>query len=71
MSLFDQMNFHHEASFYPSQGPLAVPESGSTQSMETPIILKMPTGDLVLIYSDGRVLFIEPDGEVVEPHPCG
>jgi len=34
--------------------------------METPIVLKMPTGDLVLIYSDGTVLFIEPDGKVVE-----
>lgn len=34
--------------------------------MDTPIVLKMPTGDLMLIYSDGSVLFVEPDGEVVE-----
>ena len=39
--------------------------------MDTPIILKMPTGDLMLIYSDGTVLFIEPDGEVFEPHKFG
>ena len=40
-------------------------------AMETPIVLKTPTGDLVLIYSDGRALIVEPDGEVFEPHKFG
>jgi hypothetical protein len=33
--------------------------------METPIVLKMPTGDLVLLYSDGTVLVVEPDGVMI------
>jgi len=34
--------------------------------MKPPIVLKMPMGDLVLIYSDGRVLIVEPDGEILD-----
>jgi hypothetical protein len=34
--------------------------------MEQTIVLRAATGDLVLIYNDGRVVFIEPDGECLE-----
>jgi len=37
--------------------------------METPIVLKTPTGDLVLIYSDGRVLIVEPDDQIFKHQP--
>jgi hypothetical protein len=34
--------------------------------MEPPIILRASAGDLVLIYGDRRVVFVEPDGECLE-----
>ena len=34
--------------------------------MEQTIVLLTATGDLVLIYNDGRVIFIEPNGEFLE-----
>ena len=34
--------------------------------MEQTIVLRAATGDLVLIHNDGRVVFIEPDGECLE-----
>ncbi len=34
--------------------------------MATPIILKMPTGDLIPIYNDGTVLIVEPDGDILD-----
>lgn len=37
--------------------------------MDTPIVLKMLASQLMLIYGDGTVLFIEPDCDVFEPHP--
>jgi hypothetical protein len=39
--------------------------------MGTPIGLKVPIGALVLIYSDGTLLFVEPVSEVFEPHKFG